>query len=149
MRSLALVLLVSAAFASVALGTPAKSASGFFKTPSGEIFCQWVTGGSPSASVECGVTTGLHPPLPKTDPACKHLDYVGNRISLSVTGRAQPIPCAGDAGPFADPAHSVLLRYGKTWSAGGLTCSEKTSGLTCKNRDGHGFFMSLRSWRVF
>ena len=91
----------------------------------------------------------LKPPLPKTGADCKHLDYVGNRISLAITGRAQPVPCAGDAGPFADPAHSVLLRYGKTWGAGGLTCSEKTSGLTCKNRDGHGFFMSLRSWRTF
>ncbi len=149
MRSLAVLLLVSGSLASTALGAPAKSSSGFFKTPSGKIFCQWVTGGSPSASVECGVTTGLVPKLPKTGSGCQHLDYVGNRISLSVTGRAQPVPCAGDAGPFADPDHSVLLRYGKTWSAGGLTCSEKTSGLTCKNRSGHGFFMSLRSWQTF
>ena len=149
MRWLVLVLVVSAAFASTALGAPAKSSFGFFKTPSGKIFCQWVTGGSPSASVECGVTTGLKPPLPKINPDCQHLDYVGNRISLSVTGRAQPVPCAGDAGPFADPAHSVLLRYGKAWSAPGLSCTEATSGLTCKNRSGHGFFMSLRSWRTF
>jgi len=148
-RSLALLLLFSALLASAAAEAPAKRSSGLFKTPSGKIFCQWGTGGSPRAFVECGVTTGLKPPLPKTDPACKHLDYVGNRIGLSVTGRAQPVPCAGDAGPFADPAHSALLRYGKTLSAGGLTCSEKTSGLTCKNRDGHGFFMSLRSWRTF
>jgi hypothetical protein len=148
-RSLAVVIVVSGALASVALGAPAKSSSGLFKTPSGKIFCAWSTGGSPSALVECGVITGLKPKLPKTGAACKTLDYVGNRISLAVTGRAQPVPCAGDAGPFADPAHSVLLRYGKTLSAPGLTCSEKTSGLTCKNRDGHGFFMSLRSWRVF
>ncbi len=149
MRPLALLLLVSALLAPVAAGAPAKSSSGFFKTPSGKIFCQWGIGGSPSAAVECGVITGLKPKLPKINPDCQHLDYVGNRISLSVTGRAQPVPCAGDAGPFADPDHSVVLRYGKSWSAGGLTCSEKTSGLTCKNRSGHGFFMSLRSWRTF
>lgn len=149
MRRLAPVIFASAAFASVALGAPAKSSSGFFKTPSGKIFCQWSTGGSPSALLECGVTTGLKPPLPKTGPDCEHLDYVGNRISLSVTGRAQPVPCAGDAGPFGDPAHSVLLRYGKKWSAPGLTCSEAANGLTCRNRQGHGFFMSLRSWRTF
>jgi hypothetical protein len=148
-RSLAVVIVVSGALASVALGAPAKSSFGFFKTPSGKIFCQWSTGGSPSALVECGVTTGLKPKLPKTGEGCKHLDYVGNRISLSVTGRAQPVPCAGDAGPFADPVHSTLLRYGKTFFAGEINCSEKTSGLTCKNRDGHGFFMSLRSWRTF
>jgi hypothetical protein len=148
-RSLALTILLSAALAPVVLAAPAKSSFGFFKTPSGKIFCQWVTGGSPSALVECGVETGLKPPLPKTGAACKHLDYVGNRISLSVTGRAQPVPCAGDAGPFADPAHAVYLHYGKTWSAPGLTCTEAASGLTCKNRDGHGFFMSLHSWRTF
>ena len=142
-------LVVAAALVPAALGAPTLGTSGFFKTPSGKIFCQWSTGGSPSALLECGVTTGLKPPLPKTGADCKHLDYVGNRISLAITGRAQPVPCAGDAGPFADPAHSVLLRYGKAWGAGGLRCSEKTSGLTCKNRDGHGFFMSLRSWRTF
>ena len=149
MRSLALVILVFAAFASVAFGAPAKSGFGFFKTPSGKIFCQWVAGGSTSASVECGVTTGLEPPLPKIGEACKHLDYVGNRIALALYGHSQPIPCAGDAGPFGDPAHAVLLRYGKTWNTLGLRCSEKTSGLTCKNPSGHGFFMSLRSWRTF
>jgi hypothetical protein len=148
-RALAVLLLVSGSLASTAPGAPAKSSSGFFKTPSGKIFCQWSTGGSPSASVDCGVTTGLKPKLPKTGSGCRHLDYVGNRITLSATGRAQPVPCAGDAGPFADPGRSVLLRYGKTWSAGGVACTEKASGLTCKNRSGHGFFMSLRSWRVF
>ena len=149
MRSFALAILVSGALASAALGAPAKGSFGFFKTPSAKIFCQWTTGGSPSALVECGVTTGLKPPLPKTGDACKHLDYVGNRISLTVTGRPQLVPCAGDAGPFADPAHSVLLRYGKKWNAPGLTCAEASSGLTCKNRSGHGFFMSLHSWRTF
>lgn len=148
-RSLAVAILISGAFASAALGAPTKASFGFFKTPSGKIFCQWVTGGSPSASVECGVETGLKPPLPKTGEACKHLDYVGNRIALAVSGRAQPVPCAGDAGPFADPAHAKLLGYGKTWRAGGLSCTEKRSGLTCENRSRHGFFMSLHSWRTF
>jgi len=122
---------------------------GFFKTPSGKIVCQWASGGSPSASVECGVETGLKPPIPKSGAACLRLDYVGNRVSLSVTGRAQPVPCAGDAGPFADPAKTVYLHYGKTWSARGLSCTAATKGLTCRNRDGHGFFISLRGWSVF
>lgn len=126
-----------------------KDPFGFFKTPSGKIVCQWATGGSPPASVECGIETGLKPPIPKSGVACKHLDYVGNRVSLSVTGRVQLIPCAGDAGPFADPAHTVFLHYGKTWSAGGLSCVAATKGLTCRNRDGHGFFISLQKWSVF
>ena len=149
MRSFALLAVVSATLVPVAVAAPAKSSFGFFKTPSGKIVCQWASGGTPPASVECGVETGLKPPIQKSGAACAHLDYVGNRISLSTSGRVQLVPCAGDAGPFADPAHTPYLHYGKTWSALSLTCTEATSGLTCRNGDGHGFFMSLRSWRVF
>jgi hypothetical protein len=126
-----------------------KDAFGFFKTPSGKIVCQWASGGSPSASVECGVETGLKPPIPKSGPACLHLDYVGNRVSLSVTGRVQLIACASDAGPFAAPAQAVFLHYGKTWRAGALSCTAAAKGLTCRNRDGHGFFLNLREWSTF
>jgi hypothetical protein len=91
----------------------------------------------------------LKPPVPKSGPACAHLDYVGNRVSLSVTGRVQLIACAGDAGPFAAPAQAVFLHYGKTWRAAGLSCTAATKGLTCRNRDGHGFLLSLRGWSTF
>ena len=142
----------AAAAVLLALAAPAGAGTdgfGFFKTPSGKIVCQWATGGTPSASVECGVTTGLKPPIPRSGVACQHFDYVGNRVSLSVTGRVEKIACAGDAGPFGDPGHTVYLHYGKTWSAPGLTCKETTNGLTCRNRDGHGFFLGLRGWRTF
>ena len=146
----ALVALTAGLLAGGAGTAPASTDGfGFFKTPSGKIVCQWASGGSPSASVECGVETGLKPPIPKGGPGCLHLDYVGNRVSLSVTGRVQPVPCAGDAGPFAAPAKTVYLHYGKTWSASGLSCTAATKGLTCRNRDGHGFFLSLRGWSVF
>ena len=150
MRAVFLAVVVLAAV--LAQGAGARTeASGYFKTPSGKIVCGWVTGGSPSATVFCGETPTLHPPIPKSaDPAaCRNLDYVGNRLTLSVTGRTQLIPCSGDAGPFGDPAAAVILHYGKSWSAPGLKCSEATSGLTCKNKIGHGFFISLKSWRTF
>jgi hypothetical protein len=127
--------------------------NGFFKTPSGKIVCLWFTGEggvSAHAGVVCGVSTGLKPPIPKKGhPECAHLDYVGNRVFLPATGRVQLLPCAGDAGPFADPAHTVNLPYGHTWNGGGIVCTEATSGLTCRNSNGHGFVLSLRSWRVF
>jgi hypothetical protein len=142
-------LAVFAAAATLAVGSAASAASfGFFKTPSGKIVCQWGTG-APAPAIVCGVSTGLKPPIPKTGGVCQHLDYVGNRVALEATGRVQLIACTGDAGPFGDPAHTVYLHYGKTWSAGGLTCSEAVKGLTCRNRDGHGFFLSLRGWRTF
>jgi hypothetical protein len=146
-RATILAVAVSAALAMGA--SAATQGSGFFKTPSGKIVCGWGTGGTPSAFIECGVLPNLKPPIPKSGSACQHLDYVGNRVGLSVTGRVQLLPCVGDAGPFGDPGHTVYLRYGKTWSGGGISCKEATSGLTCRNRDGHGFFLSLSSWRTF
>lgn len=125
-------------------------ANGFFKTPSGKIVCEWATYiGAPPALVECGVATGLKPPIPKTGPDCQHLDYVGNRVKLATTGPVHSVACAGDAGPFADPGHTDYVRYGQSWKGGGIVCSEATGGLTCRNRDGHGFFLSLRAWRAF
>jgi Family of unknown function (DUF6636) len=126
--------------------------NGFFKTPSGKIVCEWATfgvAGAPRTSVECGVATGLKPPIPKTGSACQHLDYVGNRVGLLATGHVQLIACAGDAGPFGEPGRTVYLHYGKSWKAGGIVCTEATRGLTCRNRNGHGFFLSLRGWRAF
>jgi hypothetical protein len=139
---------VIAAGTSGALASTASS--GFFKTPSGKIVCGPATGGTPSAFVECGVSSGLKPPIPKTGhPECQHLNYVGNRIALSATGRVQLLPCAGDAGPFGDPADTVPVRYGTTKRIGGITCLVARNGVSCRNRSGHSFFLSLSSWRVF
>jgi len=144
------MILAVAVSAALAMGASAATGgSGFFKTPSGKIVCGWGTGGTPSAFIECGVLPDLKPPIPKSGSACQHLDYVGNRVGLAVTGKVQLLPCAGDAGPFAAPANAPVLHYGKTWSAGGISCKEATSGLTCRNKSGHGFFLSLISWHTF
>ena len=126
--------------------------TGFFKTPSGKIVCDWTTAGvagAPRASIECGVATGLKPPIPKSGPDCRHLDYVGNRVSLAVTGSVHRIACAGDAGPFGEPGRTAYLHYGTNWKGGGIVCAEATKGLICRNRSGHGFFLNLRGWRTF
>jgi hypothetical protein len=141
---------VAAAVAFAGASPAATAGSGFFKTPSGKIVCVWTTGGGGQpAGVECGVSTGLKPPVPKSGEDCRFLDYVGNRVSLGATGRATPIACAGDAGPFGDPGRTVLLPWGKSWSGPGLSCSSTRQGLVCVNRSGHGFFLSLRSWATF
>jgi hypothetical protein len=146
-----LLVVVPAGLSAAGVGAAGNAKTGFFKSPSGKIFCAWERGGHPSAAVLCGVATGLKPPIPKSaDPAaCKASDYVGNRVELDVTGRVRLVPCAGDAGPFADPDHTPYLRYGRSWSTAGLTCTSATTGITCRNRDRHGFFLSLRSWRTF
>jgi hypothetical protein len=42
-----------------------------------------------------------------------------------------------------------ILAYGKSAKLGPFTCSSHTDGLTCTNRQGHGFFVSRRRQRVF
>jgi len=127
---------------------PVPTAVGFFITPSGRIACRWTTA-TGAASVECGVSTGLHPPIPRRGSDCRSLPYVGNRIAVAAAGRVRLIACAEGNGPFADPGSTVYLRYGDSWRTKDLTCRESVHGLTCRNRDGHGFFVSITHWFSF
>src|SRR3954452_15497664 len=45
--------------------------------------------------------------------------------------------------------HEPTLAYGTSAKLGPFTCTSQTTGLTCKNRQGHGFFVSVQSQRVF
>lgn len=43
-----------------------------------------------------------------------------------------------------------VLPYGQSLTAGGVTCTMRVTGITCRNgRTGHGFFISLQSHRGF
>lgn len=119
--------------------------SGHFKTPSGNIVCVYSATG-----VLCGIKSGLKPKPPYTRE-CRRigLDHNADRISLGATGRADPIACSGDAGPFVGERSAPVLAYGKTWNRGGLRCRSAFAGLTCRNKSGHGFFLSRARWRRF
>lgn len=141
----ALTVALTAAGARAAL-----AATGFFETPSGNIVCLYGDGpGVPTAFLECGVASGLHPAPSRNAADCKVLDYTANRVSLSPDGRATAIACSGDAGPFAAPAATPVLAYGTVWRGGGFSCLSARVGLTCRNARRHGFFLSRASWRGF
>jgi len=57
---------------------------------------------------------------------------------MGVTGRAH-VTCHGDTA--IDP-RSRALRYGSAWKKSGFVCTSKRVGLRCRNRSGHGFFLS-------
>jgi uncharacterized protein DUF6636 len=125
------------------------ASSGAFRTPSGNIVCAYSFDSSP-AYVSCGIKSGLKPrPSRAIERDCRFLGYQGNRIDLQSPGRAQPVPCAGDTGPFAYVNTKHVLAYGETLHGGGIRCTSRRAGLTCRNVQGHGFFMSRERWRVF
>jgi hypothetical protein len=108
----------------------------FFRMPSGNIGCAYAARG---ATLRCDILSGLRP---EPRGRCE-LDWTG--LTVAATGRARP-QCAGDT---AVDLRSPVLRYGRTWRRGGITCRSATTGLRCSNRAGHGFFLSRARWRLF
>ncbi len=126
----------------VAAGSAQAASDGAFKTPSGNIIC-----GLYEADVECVIKSGLKPAPPRR--ACDAGDPVSDRVSLSATGIAEPVSCAGDPGPLVDEADAKELAEGATKIKGEIGCATFKFGLVCTNSKGHGFFLSRASARYF
>jgi hypothetical protein len=137
------VALAAVLLALATAGTAAATTS-YFETPSKNIVCGYFSGFGPT-ELQCGIVSGLVPPAPKPAGGCHGIDPAGNRLELSKTGRPAGF-CSGDAGVFAKQGLAPVLAYGQTWRKGGYSCSSTTSGLTCRNGAGHGFFLSRASW---
>ena len=110
-----------------------------FRTPSSNIACGYFAVGGTPRVLRCDILSGLRP---EPRRRCEG-DWTG--ASMRLTGRAGPT-CAGDT--VFDPRARVLA-YGTTWRRNGLACTSRRAGLTCRNRSGHGFFLSRASWRLF
>ena len=134
-------------------GTPASSPraekSGFFKTPSGNIVCQYLVGPSVAfgAVVACAIKSGLKPALPRE--ACDIGSYASDRLILDARGPVSAPPCASDPSALVGESKARVLGYGKSWSGGGIRCTSAVAGLTCRNKSGNGFFLSRERWRRF
>ena|ERR1700736_2027405 len=127
----AFVLLVCLIGATTAAAVPTPIVQTGFLTPSGNIACNAGTNHGQKL-LACTVFTKQRPDR-------------GNRVwAMFVRGRAQTGFVVGD--PATD---FPKLAYGRTWSWHGFSCKSERSGLTCRNRSGHGFFLSRASQRVF
>jgi hypothetical protein len=129
-----LVVLVIAPAAGARTGLPG------FRMPSRNIACAVepaLAGARPV--LRCDVLSGLRPaPRRKCD-----LDWTG--LSLGLRSRATPT-CAGDT---VDEPGNPILRYGRTWRRDGFACTSRRTGVTCRNRAGHGFVLARERWRSF
>jgi uncharacterized protein DUF6636 len=112
-----------------------------FATPSGNIKC--FAAPYNGGYVECVIASGLVP-VP-TSPPCD-LDRPG--LVVGTSGSARP-SCRGDPTPAVLDKRIPALPYDDVWEGFGVHCISQTSGLTCVNGDGHGFFLSRERWRLF
>ena len=134
------LLVIAVVTAALAVTAPAASARvKFFQSPSGNIGC--VVGGG---LARCDILEHSWTPPPK--PAdCIDLDY-GNGVEV-IGGHPGEYTCAGDT-VFSPSA--PVLDYGDKITKNRFTCTSKTSGMRCSNRNsGHGFFISRDAVKLF
>lgn len=110
-----------------------------FRSPSGNIGCGLYEGGA-----RCDIRKRDWAPPPRPARCPEQVDY-GQGIEVSNRGEATFV-CAGDTA--LDPSSSALA-YGTASQVGGAECISRKNGVTCVNRAGHGFFLSVQSYQVF
>jgi hypothetical protein len=110
-----------------------------FRTPSGNIGCAMYEGGA-----RCDIRKRDWKPLPRPAACPREVGY-GQGLEVPAGGEAGFV-CAGDTA--LDPTASSLA-YGTASRVGGSECISRSDGITCVNRAGHGFFISVQSYQVF
>jgi hypothetical protein len=127
--------------AAARIGSPAALHALVFRLPGKtNIGCLFTPKAGPvDAYLRCDVLSGLKP---KPRGTCK---FAWTGAEMSPKSDARPA-CSGDT--VYDPRVPVLA-FGKTWKRGGFTCKSQQKGLTCTNRNEHGFFLAKTSWRIF
>ena len=115
----------------------------WFRTSSDNIHCL-VDSAAEGVVVACEIRekASSEPLLPK--PADCDLDW-GSRFAVGPSGGGY-MGCHGDT--VQNPSALVLL-YGQTGEFGPISCSSTEQGLECRNGEGHGFFLSRATQRIF
>jgi hypothetical protein len=114
---------------------------------------------SPSGNIRCFVVTDLYCSISRADYATRlqarcmrpdgsGVDWHGFTLGASAKGR---VHCTSNP-PYdlgkQRPSYRYLA-YGKTFQRGSFTCKSRVTGITCRNRNGHGLFISRQAWRAW
>jgi hypothetical protein len=110
-----------------------------FRSPSGNIGCIMFEGGA-----RCDISKRDWSPPARPARCPEQVDF-GQGLSVDHTGRASFV-CAGDTA--LDPS-GTTLDYGEASELGGTQCISRSEGITCANHSGHGFFISIHSYKLF
>ena len=135
----------------LALAAPAAAAKTplpGFHSPSGNISCFYVPGGT--VVLRCQIHEAAYAKRLTTHCASPPIGVDWGGFELTA-GRKGAITCTG--GVLYDPSRQVPVfvnqPYGTTWRHGAFSCDSERAGVTCRNRTGHGLFVSRASWRVW
>lgn len=130
-------------------GGPARSSNAApareegFQTPSRNIFCQVFRFDKPY-SLRCDIMN-LEGSIPPRPSECRDTDW-GQAFEVAADGIAGHRIC------YTDTVMSEtleILPYGVAFRSKEFTCKSETTGVTCINAGGHGFFISKRVQTVF
>jgi hypothetical protein len=110
-----------------------------FRSPSGNIGCAMFEGGA-----RCDIRKREWSPPPHPASCSEEVDF-GQGLTVSHDGKASFV-CAGDT--TLDPS-ATPLEYGEASELGGTICMSRSEGITCANHAGHGFFISIQSYKIF
>lgn len=126
----------------ITMTTAARAEDAYFRTPSKNIHCAYDDyDGTPY--VRCDISNFT--PTAAKRPADCDLEW-GDSFAIGANDREGYTLCHGDT---VISTEARTLDYGHNFKRGGITCASETSGLTCKNGKGHGFFISKAKQRVF
>ena len=110
-----------------------------FVMPSGNIGCGYTD--DPNHYLRCDILQSSD--MPRKPRSCD-LDY-GHAYAMNRRGKARTL-CAGDT---VVNRNAPVLDYGEKKKIGGFTCRSRMSGLRCRNKSDHGFFLSRDDIRKF
>lgn len=111
-----------------------------FQSPSGNIQC-WARFEASSQNIICTIKER------GGSAAMANLGRCNDAHSFEMNGRGPVTSFCGVAlrGNRSYPS----VPYGTTRVTGSFNCRSETTGLSCNNQDGHGFFLSRKTQRVY
>ncbi|MGO9488592.1 MAG: DUF6636 domain-containing protein [Solirubrobacteraceae bacterium] len=111
-----------------------------FQSPTGNIGCMLL-----DVLARCDIERRSWSPPPRPSSCPKVVDF-GQGLEIGASGPAGFV-CAGDT--VREPS-AAKLAYGTAAQFGPFLCLSRSTGVTCTRRsDGHGFFLSIQSYRIF
>ena len=116
-------------------------------TPSGNIHCFYVPG--PPGHLLCDIHQAAYSKREQDGCMARSgLDWHGWEVYA--TRKTLPV-CSGGIlyNPTTQRPSYVTLAYGKTWRQKMFSCTSQPNGVNCSNTNGHGFFVSRQTWRVW